>query len=1126
MKFQILVILFFINVFSFFNPVFSADSNLVNEKTLQDKIKAIDGIKELDDDTKKNLLSLYSKTLDFLDEIKNYEQLSNEFSELRKQAPQKIKFLEKKLDTFDKQQPPKQTSEQLSQSIEKTSLSDLEQQLGAESANLAAVEAKNSDQTQILNSETESSPEVRKRLIEVNHLLEQLVEDKKLVSSAGSSEQKKAEKWLIDSHIVALRSEIRMLDLKLLSQTTRLKLLKINKDVSDYQLKKIREKVRVLEQQVDLKRNKEIKKTQEITRAEQLKAEGKHPLIQHIAQLNTKLSEDITQKTQQLTALEAGDDIANKETKRLSDEQISTRKKLEIAGLNLILGQVLLEQKRALPDRSLYLKNLKNREELIAQSGLQHIQYQEEVGKIRHTQEYLFLLMKGVAAETQLQIQDDLLKLIRTRKELLKKAINIDENYLKAIANLDFAEKKLIQVATVYSQLIDEHLLWLRSAPPINLENIKDIPEQVVFFLSPSKWFVFVNDFSLMLNSSVLIIPGFLLIVFLLLKKQKLKTLIIHTGQKTKRISNDRLMHTLKAIFYTLLMASPIPLLMVMIVWQFNRIPEISEFSQAMVIGLKIIIIPLFCLQLFRAMCLPEGLFEVHFKWSVNVIKGLRKEMGRLIFTLLPAIFITGVLISKSGAFVNGGLGRLSLLVTLLTFAIFFYRLLKPKSGFLERVAQRNPEGIFARFQHIWFLLSLFVVGFLMILTIIGYVYTAGQLTRSLVYTAWLIFALIIMQQVSIRWLLLTRRRYALKLAYEKRMAMQAAKANMESDDLNLEDNNRDIEEPEIDMVSLSEESIKLLNLMLFIVGVSGLITIWADVLPALSIFEKIELWHHQGVVGGTEKLLPITLGDLGFAIIVAIITLVGAKRLPAIIEILLLQTKVSSGNRYTVTTLINYIIFGIGFFTVFNIMGANWAQFQWLFAALSVGIGFGLQEIVANFISGIIILFERPIRVGDYVSVGENEGIVSRINIRATTIMTKDRKELLVPNKEFITGQLLNWSLSDPTARLIIPVGVAYGSDIPRAKTLLIEAAQEHHRVFDEPEPKVIFFNFGDNTLDLQLRCFIGNIDFRLTTISEINEAINDKFNAEGISISFPQRDVHLDISQPIDIRFQGENN
>jgi len=166
------------------------------------------------------------------------------------------------------------------------------------------------------------------------------------------------------------------------------------------------------------------------------------------------------------------------------------------------------------------------------------------------------------------------------------------------------------------------------------------------------------------------------------------------------------------------------------------------------------------------------------------------------------------------------------------------------------------------------------------------------------------------------------------------------------------------------------------------------------------------------------------------------------------------------------------------------------------------------------------LILFERPIRVGDYVSVGDNEGIVSKIQIRATTILTFDRKELLVPNKEFITGQLLNMTLSDPTSRIIIPVGVAYGSDIPKARDLLLQVALENERVLAEPAPRVIFYNFGDNTLDMQLRCFIGDVDYRLSTISDLNEAINGKFNAAGISIAFPQRDVHLDIQQPVDIR------
>jgi len=468
-------------------------------------------------------------------------------------------------------------------------------------------------------------------------------------------------------------------------------------------------------------------------------------------------------------------------------------------------------------------------------------------------------------------------------------------------------------------------------------------------------------------------------------------------------------------------------------------------------------------------------------------------------------------------------LGRLSLLITLLTFAIFFFRLLKPDTGFLHSITKQKTQGLFVRYQRFWFYLSLTLIFSLIFLTITGYVYTAGNLTRILIYSIWFIFALIIVQQLFVRWLLIAQRRYALKVSYEKIRALRKTK---ESDKEDEQEQNNSISkpvEPEIDIVSLSSESKKLLNTLLFILGVSGLIMIWADVLPALRIFEKVELWHHVAVIDGTEKFIPITLNELGLAILIAIITFVAIKQLPSLIEIILLQTtQINSGNRYTIKTLISYIIIASGFFSVFNILGADWAQVQWLFTALSVGIGFGLQEIVANFISGLIILFERPIRVGDYVSVGENEGTVSRIKIRATTILTKDRKELLVPNKEFITGQLLNWSLSDPTTRVTIPVGVAYGSDVKMAKEILLDIAQKSEAIMDTPPPKVIFYNFGDNTLDLQLRCFVARLDNRLSTISDTNEIINNRFNDAGINIAFPQRDVHLDISQPIDINLK----
>ena len=206
--------------------------------------------------------------------------------------------------------------------------------------------------------------------------------------------------------------------------------------------------------------------------------------------------------------------------------------------------------------------------------------------------------------------------------------------------------------------------------------------------------------------------------------------------------------------------------------------------------------------------------------------------------------------------------------------------------------------------------------------------------------------------------------------------------------------------------------------------------------------------------------------------------------------------------------------------------LGGQWSQFQWIFAALGVGIGFGLQEIVANFISGIIILFERPIRVGDMVTVGDVSGTVTKIRIRATTIRDWDKKELLVPNKEFITSRLLNWSLSDSVTRLKVPVGIAYGSDVILAMKLMEEAAIENEKIIDDPAPYITFDSFGDNSLLLVARVHIDNLDNRVPVVSELHSTINDKFNNAGIVIAFPQRDVQLDTSEPLDIRIKKDNS
>jgi potassium efflux system protein len=205
------------------------------------------------------------------------------------------------------------------------------------------------------------------------------------------------------------------------------------------------------------------------------------------------------------------------------------------------------------------------------------------------------------------------------------------------------------------------------------------------------------------------------------------------------------------------------------------------------------------------------------------------------------------------------------------------------------------------------------------------------------------------------------------------------------------------------------------------------------------------------------------------------------------------------------------YAVIAIGFAMVVNAINLDWAKLGWIAAGLSVGLGFGLQEVVANFVCGLILLFERPIRVGDVVTVDGTTGTVTRINIRSTTIMNWDRQDLVVPNKNLITGTILNWTLTEPVNRIVILVGVAYGTDSEKARQILLNVAADHPLILDEPAPMASFEEFADSSLRLVLRAYLPNLDHRIATITELHTEIGKRFEAAGIEIPFPQRDVHV---------------
>lgn len=216
-------------------------------------------------------------------------------------------------------------------------------------------------------------------------------------------------------------------------------------------------------------------------------------------------------------------------------------------------------------------------------------------------------------------------------------------------------------------------------------------------------------------------------------------------------------------------------------------------------------------------------------------------------------------------------------------------------------------------------------------------------------------------------------------------------------------------------------------------------------------------------------------------------------------------------GARYAIVIISRYAATLIGLILVCRLLGFSWSSVQWLAAGLTVGLGFGLQEIFANLVSGIIILFERPIRMGDLVTVNGTTGRVTKMQIRATTITDADMKELIVPNKRFITDEVTNWTLSDPVTRFIVPIGISYESDPTEAHDLLMKVAEEHPLVLREPAPSVVFVGFGDSTLDFEVKVYIAQREHFPTALHELNIAIERACRDAKIEIAFPQQELHI---------------
>lgn len=1084
----------------------------VSEVVIQSKLTELVTDTALKDQAKKKLKQLYQKTLSNLQTVASNEKSSRAFQQAAKNAPDTIKQTIKQTDRLKAALNKNTFTEQIPDTVQ-----NINQLLQDEKSSLTSMKETLSDIEHRLQTETEAPATIRQRIQKAKQLQDDIyTELKQPLAIDKSSAVSQARQWMLESQLQLIRSEIKSLNQELLSRPVRIQQMEAEKEKLAVNIKWTSERINALERETTQKHHVEVDQARKQAETILLETDGKHALLLDLARSNVDLSSKIYSQLSRLDKLIGNTKLVDKQARQVEEDKLRAKEIIEIGGLSQGMGHMLLQQHYALPDQGELRRKIKELNAEAAETGVSRLLHRQEQKRLSEIKVSVDAVLLGVNEQAHPFLRKDIRALTIDRIALLEQALTTDNFHLQKLNQQESARQRLEDAINDHREYLAANLLWVRSATRSELQALGVPLKSASRVFSRDGW----NDVLQVIWYQAMHSPVFIILLLIVTALLWSRTRLLKTVRAGSKIlgkpAEDRFDYSLLVLATSVIAVIALPLAVAATGWQLKDSSISSNFSIAVGNALLVFAVQLFYISAMRNICRPGGLAEAHFCWPASSVSLLRTGLDRLCWFYLPTALVVYIMFYLDPLNAGWEVGRIAFLVMVCTLAFVFYKLLHPVQGVLHDYIARAKSRILKKSQrplYVAFIAAPLLIG---ALSMMGYLYSSMILLGLLITTIWLFVGLILLAEMAHRWLLVTHQR----ITYE---------ASIREDDQDimseLAQDSREtvVENQETELVALSDTGLKLLNTLIVVIGFIGLWAIWYEMFPALRIFENVTLWHHTTIVDGNEKLLPITLMDIGLALIYSVATIILSRQLPAILEIILLEsTDTSSSSRYTITTLTSYLVITIGVILTLNTIGADWSKLQWLVAALSVGIGFGLQEIVANFISGIIILFERPIRVGDFVTVGDTNGVVTKIRIRATTIRNFDAQELLVPNKEFITGRLLNWSLTDSTIRLQVTVGIAYGSDVDTAMRLMEKVARDNANVLDEPAPSVIFQNFGDSALIMILRCFINSADMRTRIKSRLNLAINEKFNEAGIVIAFPQRDLHIDTSQPLSVHIE----
>lgn len=830
-----------------------------------------------------------------------------------------------------------------------------------------------------------------------------------------------------------------------------------------------------------------------------------NPILLRELDTNTRVSQELLKQTKDMSQLSQD----NLRIKSILDNLQQTQRNIEeqISSLQgtLVLSRIINKQKQALPQDEL----ISGLSKQIADLRVRVFDITEFKDSFADPAAYITNLEKDEKITFTTKEKEQLTKVLQERSDTLSEMIKSLNNQLNLLINIELNQQQVKTISDTLQQKLQQQSFWVRSNSPMDLEWFSKFVDIAGYqFNDIGKKLNFSNWRDNLLPAGVLVTFLLCLAAFIQRQKNNIKRKLTQINSQLKTVATDSQWNTPIAIFWTVVLCLPSTL---MFLACFIAITYIS-FQNPVEIwpwGLKMAVYWLY-FAFMVAMLRPNGIGYVHFNMpqkSNEIFHNILKRSVWLIALLLNTSIFTNLEMGVAYDVIGQIMTIFTLILMIWMIVPAFRQAISTYENVTTGETKSSPNLLLTTVKVVLLIAPIILI----ILIVLGYYYTALVIIEHLVDSYFAIITWIIFRNILYRVFSISSRRLAYRRLQEKR---EAAKARAEQNN----ENSSEIEIPfelRDDSIAVSDvknQMIKLIDFVLWVGLFLLLYWVWSDLVTVALYLDGITLWQQSVITQSGTIMESITLLNLLTAIIIIVVSVVLVRTLGGVLETLIFShIKLSQGTPYTITTLLTYVIIALGAIFAFATLGMSWTKLQWLFTALSVGLGFGMQEIFANFVSGIIILFERPVRIGDTITIGTFSGKVSKIRIRATTLVDFDGKEVIVPNKAFVTERLVNWALSSTATRVIVKVGVGYGSDLELVKRLLLKVAEDNPKVLKDPAPRAFFLNFGASTLDHELRVYVNELADRTSTVDALNSEIHRVFNEHDIEIAFNQLDIFI---------------